>query len=192
MSVVIHEVAHGQMANILGDKTAKLAGRLTLNPLKHLDWLGSIAVPLLMIISGGPVFGWAKPVPYNPNNLRDQRLGRGLVSAAGPLSNIIIAIIFSLAIRFGLPAGLLSPSLIHIFAIIVVINLFLALFNLLPIPPLDGSGILFSILSRRTTSLERFLSRYQIFIVLFIIFFGAQYLIPAGDFFFRFLTGLSL
>ena len=95
MSVVIHEVAHGYTAELLGDPTARLQGRLTLNPIKHLDMVGSIIVPIITYISGGVIFGWAKPVPFNPYNLKNRKWGEGLVALAGPLSNLCIALFFS-------------------------------------------------------------------------------------------------
>src|SRR3989344_6885064 len=147
MSVVIHEVAHGYSAYLLGDNTARLSGRLTLNPLKHLDLFGSVILPLLLILSNtGFIIGWAKPVPYNPLNLRKGRLGEFIVSFAGIAANLSIAIIFGLLIRFapslGIPLYSASSMAPHPFyaiaSIIVIMNLVLALFNLIPIPPLDG------------------------------------------------------
>ncbi|MFZ2523153.1 MAG: site-2 protease family protein, partial [Minisyncoccia bacterium] len=125
-SVIIHEVSHGYAAYMQGDKTAKYAGRLTLNPIPHVDLMGSIILPGLLILSGSPmVIGWAKPVPFNPYNLRNQKWGEALVALAGPLSNISIAFIFGLLIRLGLFASLIEP-----FSYIVFINLVLAVFNL--------------------------------------------------------------
>jgi len=139
-SVVLHEVAHGYMANYLGDPTARLQGRLTLNPLKHLDPMGSVILPLLLKISGSPILiGYAKPVPYNPYNLKG-RYDEALVAFAGPATNIFLAVFFGIAIR--LFNGVLDPTLIIAFAIISSINIMLALFNLIPFPPLDGSKIL--------------------------------------------------
>lgn len=147
-SVMIHEVAHGYSALSLGDPTAKLAGRLTFNPLKHIDPFGSILFPLLLSFAGLPVLGWAKPVPYNPNNLtKDPRTGPLKVALAGPLSNILLALVFGLVARFGI-IWFSSPA-VGIFGFVAYLNLFLAMFNLVPIPPLDGSKILPLILPRR-------------------------------------------
>lgn len=140
-SVVVHEVAHGYAANLLGDPTARLEGRLTLNPIPHLDPLGSVLIPGLLIITGTPfVFGWAKPVPFNPYNLRDPRSGEAIIAAAGPASNITLAVIAGLLFRLSGADGLLAAVLV----LIVIINLVLAVFNLFPIPPLDGSKLLFA------------------------------------------------
>jgi len=172
MSVVIHEVAHGYAALWQGDVTAKYAGRLTLNPIKHLDIFGSIIVPgILAILPGGIIFGWAKPVPYNPYNLRNQRWGELFVAIAGPISNILIAIIFALIIRF-LGPEILGQASFELSYYVVLINMVLAFFNLLPIPPLDGSKILFSILNQETANNIRIsLERFGFVILLFFIFF---------------------
>jgi len=142
MSVVIHEMAHAYAAHWLGDPTARLQGRLSANPLVHLDPLMSVIIPGLLILSGSPIlFGAAKPVPYNPYNFTNQKWGEAIVAAAGPASNVALAIIFALLIRF---SGVLSLSqtFIELSFGIVILNLFLAFFNLVPIPPLDGSKIL--------------------------------------------------
>lgn len=140
-SVIVHEVMHGVVADRLGDPTARYAGRLTLNPIPHIDPLGSIIVPFLSSF-GGFFFGWAKPVPYNPYNFTRMRIsGEAIVAAAGPLSNLAIAILFGLLIRFGVP-----PDLFLIFLKIVAINCSLAILNFIPIPPLDGSKVLASVL----------------------------------------------
>ncbi|MCX6718029.1 MAG: site-2 protease family protein, partial [Candidatus Staskawiczbacteria bacterium] len=140
-SVIIHELAHGWVAYSLGDPTAKYAGRLTLNPLKHLDPFGSVILPLLLFIAGSPfLFGWAKPVSINPYNFRDQKYGEIKVSIAGPVSNLCLALFFGLILRF-VPYSIISinPGISIALGYIVAINLWLAVFNLIPIPPLDGS-----------------------------------------------------
>jgi len=142
VSIVIHELAHGHAANWLGDPTARLQGRLSPNPLVHIDPIGSVLVPaLLFFIPGSLIFGWAKPVPYNPYNLRYPKWGEAIVAAAGPAVNILIAIIFSLLIRLTPTLGL-PADFIEIASYIVYINILLAIFNLIPFPPLDGSKII--------------------------------------------------
>lgn len=147
LSIVLHEVAHGFAANWLGDPTARLQGRLTANPLKHLDPFGSVILPALLALTSAPFFfGWAKPVPYNPHNLRSpwglsQKWAEVIVAVAGPLTNILLAVIFALIVRVGNLYGL-SASLVDFATVIVYINVLLAFFNLIPVPPLDGSKIL--------------------------------------------------
>lgn len=200
MSVVIHEFAHGYTAYLFGDNTAKDMGRLTLNPIKHLDPFGSVILPLLLIISNtGFIIGWAKPVPYNPNNLNNIRKGTFFVSIAGILANILIAILFGLLIRFmpmlGLPLYLDNSSILHPFykisTIIVFMNLVLAIFNLIPIPPLDGSKILFSALSPKYRYIENFLERFGIIFLIFFIVFIWDKLSPILYLLFSLITGLS-
>jgi Zn-dependent protease len=171
MSAVLHEVAHGYVALSLGDPTAKLEGRLTLNPFKHLDPFGSVILPLLMYIStaGGLMFGWAKPVPYNPYNLRKVN-GPAYVALAGPATNLLVAVIFGLIVRLGNPS--LSETFLAVASLIVVVNVLLAVFNLIPLPPLDGSKVLAIFLPRQAQAIEEFLSRYQLIVLLFILFFG--------------------
>jgi Zn-dependent protease len=143
-SAIIHEVMHGVAADYLGDKTARYAGRLTLNPIPHIDIFGSILLPLALVLAGSPVFfGYAKPVPYNPYNLRPGRFSEAIVAGAGPASNAVIAIIFGLLVRF-VP----DPTLEGFFFLIVVVNVMLCIFNLIPIPPLDGSKVLEALLPR--------------------------------------------
>ncbi|MDE2071214.1 MAG: site-2 protease family protein [Patescibacteria group bacterium] len=138
-SVVLHEVAHGYMANWLGDPTARLQGRLTLNPLVHVDPLGSVLLPAILLFTHSPILiGYAKPVPYNPYNLPG-RYDEAFVAAAGPMTNIGLAVIFGLVIRM---APALDPTLQAAFGGIVLINILLACFNLIPVPPLDGSKVL--------------------------------------------------
>ncbi len=142
LSIVLHEVAHGYTANWLGDPTARLAGRLSANPLLHIDPIGSVILPALLFFSGAPfLFGWAKPVPYNPYNLNNQKWGESIVAAAGPLTNLLLATIFAVLIRFSSTFGF-SGSFIDIAVYIVTINVLLAVFNAIPFPPLDGSKII--------------------------------------------------
>lgn len=188
MSVVVHEISHGWAANYLGDPTARLSGRLTLNPLPHIDPIGSVLVPLLLFFTNaGVMFGWARPVPVNPYNLRG-KYGEAIVAAAGPLSNIMLAAFFGLLVRFG---GALPDSFLHIATLAVIINIVLAIFNLVPIPPLDGSKILFAFLPYHLQNLRDSLERYGFFIVLFFIVFLWQYLTPVIGWLFRLLTGLA-
>jgi len=190
MSVVIHEVSHGWMAYILGDPTAKMAGRLTLNPIKHIDPVGSILVPLVLsLLPGGVVFGWAKPVPYNPYNLQAGKYGPAYVALAGPLSNLIIALIFGLALRFGWAVALLGPTVAPIISTIVLVNIMLALFNLIPVPPLDGSTVLFTLLPFRSRLIETFY-HYQLVIILAIIILAGFILDRLVLFFYALITGL--
>jgi Zn-dependent protease len=175
-SIVIHEVAHGTVANWLGDSTAKYSGRLTLNPLKHLDLVGSFLLPfgLYIISSGGLVFGYAKPVPINPANLRDQKYGSAKVAAAGPVINLILAFLFGLASRLLLSLDFVNPVLqilIFMFGLVALINIMLAVFNLIPLPPLDGSHILFAFLPSTQNDFKVFLQRYGMLILLFLVFF---------------------
>ncbi len=144
-SAVIHEVMHGVAADYLGDKTARYAGRLTLNPIPHLDPFGSVILPIVLSLSGSPIFfGWAKPVPYNPYNLKPGRFSEAIVAGAGPASNLVIALVMSLFIRL----NVLPMEIASIVFLIVVVNCMLFLFNLIPIPPLDGSKVLQSFLPR--------------------------------------------
>jgi Zn-dependent protease len=145
LSVIIHEVAHGYAANALGDPTAKLQGRLTLNPVPHIDLVGTIIMPIICALSPGNfMFGWAKPVPYNPYNLRNQRWGEAFVGVAGVATNLLIAIVFALISRFSFAQG--DEVFGGLAALVAYINLFLGLFNLIPFPPLDGFTVLRSLL----------------------------------------------
>lgn len=142
ISVIIHEMAHGYAANWLGDPTARLQGRLSPNPLVHLDPFMSVLLPGLLIASGSPLlFGAAKPVPYNPYNFTNQKWGEAIVAAAGPAANIAIAAVFAVLIRFHDVLGF-SGAFIQLATSVVLLNIFLAFFNLVPLPPLDGSKIL--------------------------------------------------
>ncbi|MFA6194200.1 MAG: site-2 protease family protein [Patescibacteria group bacterium] len=187
LSAIAHEYMHGWMAFRLGDETAKNAGRLTMNPLAHLEWFGSLFLPLVMILSGMPfVFGWAKPVPYNPFNLRDKKYGEAKVALAGPLANLIIAVFFGLCLRF-LP--FFSIYFSGLLGIIVYINLVLMIFNLVPIPPLDGSKILGAFLPANLR--ERYLGSERIgfiFVILFVMLAG-NLIMPIVNFLFKVIVG---
>ena len=210
LSVVAHEVSHGFVAYLLGDPTAKRAGRLSMNPLKHLDLTGSFIVPLMLkLLNSSFVFGWAKPVPYNPYNLKNQKRGPVLVAISGPLSNFLIAGAFGLVSLF-LPldqsakteigmaavngaaifgAGY-APALFYFSSMVVGINVFLGIFNLIPIPPLDGSKVLFYFLPYKWNNLEIFLEKYGFFILLFFLFSFSSILLPVVFFLFRLFLGL--
>lgn len=192
MSVVIHEVAHGYAALSFGDRTAKEMGRLTLNPLPHLDEVGSILLPGLLAITQAPfMIGWAKPVPYNVDNLTNKKIGTLVVASAGILVNFLIAIVFGLILRFSLPYGP-SEGFMFIVSTITVVNLALGLFNLTPIPPLDGSKILFTLLPRSFYQIVAFMEQYSLFIFLAFIFFFSGALYPVLSFLFSLITGLPL
>ena len=210
LSVVVHEVSHGYVAYLLGDPTAKRAGRLSMNPLKHLDLTGSFIVPLMLVLlKSSFVFGWAKPVPYNPYNLKNQKWGPGVVAVSGPLSNFLIAGVFGLAALFlpldqtakteiGLAAvngaaifgAGYAPALFYFSSMVVWINVFLGIFNLIPIPPLDGSKVLFSFLPYKFNNAQIFLEKYGFFILLFFLFSFSAILLPVVFFLFRLFLGL--
>ncbi len=187
MSVVIHEVAHGYAALALGDQTAKYEGRLTLNPINHLDPVGSVFVPLIGYFLGGFIVGWAKPVPFNPYNLRNQRWGEAIVAVAGPLSNIALALIFGTILRY-VGINNLTPLL----SFVVLINLTLAFFNLIPVPPLDGSKILFAFLPLKMYQIRQSLEQYGFFLVFIFLAFFWQFLSPVIFKVFTLLTGINI
>jgi len=189
ISVVVHEVSHGYAAYYLGDPTAKLQGRLTMNPIPHIDPIGSIVVPaLLAILPGGIIFGWAKPVPYNPHNISN-RYGDAIVAAAGPLSNLILAGIAGSVLQLTtITAG---SALGFFLAGIILINIVLAVFNLVPIPPLDGSKILFNFLPARFNYIRDILERYGFMILLFFIFFAIELIQPVIFTLFEFFSGAN-
>ncbi|MFA6348277.1 MAG: site-2 protease family protein [Candidatus Paceibacterota bacterium] len=186
-SVVIHEIAHGSIAYSLGDETAKNEGRLSLNPIVHLDPLGSILIPLVLALSSSPVFfGWAKPVPVNFLNLKD-KWGELKVSIAGPAVNFFLALVFCTLIRFSL-----FPELSSVFATIAIINIGLTLFNLIPIFPLDGSHILINLLPDSFIEFKKFMISYGAYILIFVLFVfpGTGWLSGLMDIVFRFLVGM--
>ncbi len=175
-SAIIHEYSHGWMADKLGDPTARYAGRLTLDPRVHVDKWGTFLLPaLLYLMTGGRfLFAYAKPVPYNPYNLKNQKWGPSLVALAGPVSNLILAAIFGLIIRY---IGY-SNSLSVMLSVVVYANVLLAVFNLVPIPPLDGSKILFAVLPASMWKVRQTLEQYGFFILLIFVFFFFQVITP--------------
>ncbi|MEK7648950.1 MAG: site-2 protease family protein [Patescibacteria group bacterium] len=174
ISLTVHEFSHALVAYLQGDETAYQAGRLTLNPIAHIDPMGTIFLPGLLLIAGSPVmFGWAKPVPFNPLNLRNVRTGPLLVGLAGPLSNILMCVVFAIALKFAL--GVYDPSnyLILFFANLMVMNFVLGVFNLIPIPPLDGSRILTTLLPNHLMYIADFLEQYGNYIIIFLLIINA-------------------
>ncbi|MEK7574424.1 MAG: site-2 protease family protein [Patescibacteria group bacterium] len=177
-SLVIHEVSHGLAAYKLGDPTAKLAGRLSFNPLKHIDPFGTVILPLSLVLFNSPfIICYAKPVPFNPNNFRDVKRGTILTGLAGPLSNMTLAIIFGLLIRLLSFSGLLSFNLLSLLSIIVFINVLFALFNLAPFPPFDGHHLVFSLLPDKFYRFKNFLEKNYLFLTLAWIVFIFPYLL---------------
>lgn len=177
LSVMIHEVSHGYVAYVLGDNTAKDAKRLNLNPLNHLDPFGSVILPLLLYFGTGGTFviGWAKPVPYNPYNLKNPKAGAGIIAAAGPVSNFLIACVAAIVLKIGGLGGIIAPIFLQI---TILMNIALMIFNLVPIPPLDGSKILFSLLPSKWSHVQYTLERYGIWILIVFIFFGFSLIVP--------------
>ena len=172
VSVIVHEISHGAVAYWLGDETAYRMGRLTMNPISHIDPVGSVVLPLLLSIPllfgvQSVIIGWAKPVPYNPNNLKNPKSGAGLIAWAGPASNILIACVFA-GMLASLPIG---AQMAGAFQYVVLINLMLAIFNLVPIPPLDGSKILAAFLPHYSPIIS-FIERNSMVLLLAFLFFG--------------------
>jgi Zn-dependent protease len=168
-SVIVHEVAHGYVALLNGDPTARMLGRITLNPVPHIDPVGTILLPAILLMShAGILFGWAKPVPVNPLNYRDHRWGEITVSAAGPLSNLALAAGFAFLLRL----GLMNLGFIKLAFFGVSINIFLALFNLIPIPPLDGSHIVAILLPRNLLHLYSYLEPVGFVLILLLFYTG--------------------
>ncbi len=195
-SIIIHEYMHGWMADRLGDPTARYAGRLTLNPIPHIDPVGSIFIPaMLVLFNAGFIIGWAKPVPFNPYNLKDKKYGALKVAIAGPVANFFIALSMGVLLRF-LPNSLFANPTIAVFAqlisYVVWLNLLLVVFNLIPIPPLDGSKVLLTFLPYRFHQAFYQFERFGIlilFLLLFVIF--PVVIFPTLTFLFKLITGYS-
>jgi len=187
-SVIIHEVAHGYVALLNGDPTARMLGRITLNPGPHIDPVGTILVPAILLLShAGILLGWAKPVPVNPRNFRNYRWGEITVSAAGPLSNLALAVVFAVLLHLDLGnVGLLKLAYYG-----VSINIILALFNLFPIPPLDGSHILSILLPPRLARLYHYLEPVGFVLILLLLYTGVLWAIvmPLYEMIVAFLLG---
>jgi len=192
-SIMVHEVAHGLIAEREGDPTARNLGRITLNPLKHIDWIGSVILPLILIITNaGFVVGWAKPVPYNPANLRNGRTSEAKVAVAGVIVNISIAIFFGLVIRAALLFHFGNSALIDGSSIIVLLNIVLALFNSIPLAPLDGFRFLTAVLPARTIPTMRSIERFSLPLLLIFIVFGWTFVAPVAYGIFHFFTGIQI
>lgn len=169
-SIVLHEMAHGYAALFGGDPTAKNMGRLTLNPLVHLDPIWSVAVPAFTLFAGGFFFGMAKPVIYNPQNLHDKKWGEAKVAIAGPAVNVALAIIFAIIFNIFAVSGGVSSMVMEGIYLVVVMNLFLAILNMLPVPPLDGSKILFAFLPPDKLHVRLFLERHALILIFALLF----------------------
>lgn len=173
-AITVHEVAHGWAANKLGDPTARLLGRLTLNPIKHIDIMGTIIVPTLLFFTTGFIFGWAKPVPIGWRNLRSPRRDVALVASAGPLSNFSMALIWGLCIKLGMvlyattDAGI-AIALVEMGKVGIQINLILMALNFIPIPPLDGSRVIASLLPARLAYFYSRIEPFGFFILLLLL-----------------------
>ena len=199
LTIIVHEIAHGYAALLLGDPTAQQEGRLTLNPIPHIDVLGTLIIPGILLMTGsGILFGWAKPVPYNPYNLKG-RYGEALVAAAGPGINIALAVVFGLLFRFS--GDILPASLLFLCSVVVWVNLLIAFFNLIPIPPLDGSKILMAFLpldlrlrlERRLASLT--VGQNIVFLILLLLFlswFVLDYIVALASILTFLLTGAAI
>ena len=190
LSVIIHEVSHGYMAELLGDPTARLQGRLTLNPIKHVDPMGSIIVPAMTYLLGGFAFGWAKPVVYNPYNLKNRRQGEFLIALAGPLSNLAIAVIFGTIIRFVAAGATEMTPFLEVLSVIVAMNIVLAVFNLVPLPPLDGSKLFLAFLPTQYGRFRFAVERFGPVFVVLAVFILWQFIAPIIPWIFTLITGI--
>ena len=193
ISIIVHEVAHGLMAEKEGDPTARMLGRITLNPLKHIDMIGSVILPLILILTNaGFVIGWAKPVPYNVDNLKNGNKSIAKVAIAGIIVNLCIAIFFGLLIRLSIILGFTNQAFIEITSIIVMLNIVLAMFNSIPLAPLDGFRFLEAVLPARSQNFMKILETYSLPLLILFIFFGWKVISPLAFSFFALITGIPL
>lgn len=191
-AIVFHEVAHGFVARMFGDMTASNAGRLSLNPIRHVDPFGTVILPMFLAITGAPMFGWARPVPVRQSQLRNPRWHMVLVAAAGPASNIVLALLAGLALGIAsqaMPenAGLAGSFLIANLINFIAINLFLAVFNMLPLPPFDGSKVLAGFLPPKLALKWQSLDRFALVIML-VLLIGLPRISPNADVLARFVV----
>lgn len=181
------------MAEQEGDPTARMLGRITLNPIKHIDIFGSIILPLMLILtSAGFIIGWAKPVPYNVNNLKNGNKSIAKVSIAGIVVNLLIAIVFGLLIRASIAFGFANQPLIEIASIIVILNIVLALFNSIPLAPLDGFRFLQAVLPPKTENFMKMIEKYSLPLLIVFILFGWKFISPLAFGIFALITGIPL
>lgn len=193
-SIIAHEYAHGAVANRFGDDTARLMGRLSFNPVVHIDPVGTILLPLLCVVSNAPLFGWAKPVPVNPNRLENRPLSTFLVAAVGPISNLFLACLCSFFLQIITHALSVNSSTLILARALnygILINLYLCAFNLLPIPPLDGSKALESLLPAAWAHHYSRLEAYSVYILMLFMFTGlaGRIVSPLVSFLYHFLLG---
>lgn len=175
ISIILHEIAHGYAADKLGDPTARLQGRLSLNPLVHIDWIGSVILPFFLVLSGAPfVLGWAKPVPFNPYNMKNPRTGAMIVAIVGPLTNLLLAIMGSLLLH----VGIFGAGGNYFLMSLIITNIALAVFNLVPIPPLDGHHLLFGIIPTQFNHIKNFLRKYSFIILIIFVMYGWEFISP--------------
>lgn len=191
MSAVAHEMAHGYAADFLGDPTPRNQGRLSANPIRHLDPIGSFLLPLFTYSVGGIIFGWAKPVEFNPYNLRNPKRDEMIIAVAGPLTNLFIAFIFGILVRFSGDIGL-SFTMTTLAARVTIINLALMVFNLIPIPPLDGSKIAFNLISDRFNDFKQVILQNSLIIFILFLIFGVHIIAPIVRSMFFLFTGVNL
>ncbi|MBI2411493.1 MAG: site-2 protease family protein [Candidatus Kerfeldbacteria bacterium] len=180
LALTIHEFSHAFAGRLQGDKTAEYEGRLTLNPLAHIDWLGFF----LLVVAG---FGWAKPTPFNPYNLKYKRFGPALVALAGPIANTLVVVVIGTALSIIYRFGDFAPDnlMIVFFIILIQVNILLAVFNLIPIPPLDGAKLLYTFIGHKRPDIVLFLERYGMWLLLALVFFGDRFIASLFEFFYN-------